>query len=72
MPLYEKIVRWVWRLFIGVVIAGLLFFIVVSVTAILRELEDPSSAVASEVLANNGEVLGRSLSKTASRCHTRN
>lgn len=61
MPVYEKIVRWAWRFFIGSIIAGLCFFIAVSVTAIpsFRELEDPSSAVASEVLAGNGEVLGR-------------
>jgi len=61
MPLYGRIIRWFWRLLIGSVIAGILFFISVSFMAIpsFRELEDPSSAVASEVLGNNGEVLGR-------------
>jgi penicillin-binding protein 1A len=60
-PQYEKIIRWTWRLLIGSVIVGILFFLTVSLVAIpsFRELEDPSSAVASEVLANNNEVLGR-------------
>ncbi|MBL7825971.1 MAG: penicillin-binding protein [Saprospiraceae bacterium] len=61
MPLYRKIMRWSWRLIIGGVAAMIILFLSINFTAIpsFRELEDPASAVASEVLANNGEVLGR-------------
>jgi penicillin-binding protein 1A len=61
MPLYEKIVRWAWRLLLGGMAAVAIFFLVINFTAIpsFRELEDPASAVASEVLAGNNEVLGR-------------
>jgi penicillin-binding protein 1A len=61
MPLYRSIIRWMWRILVGGAAAVMLFFMVVSLTAIpsFRELEDPASAVASEVLANNNEVLGR-------------
>ncbi len=61
MPLYEKIVRWTWRLLIGGMIAVAVLFVAMNFTAIpsFRELEDPASAVASEVLAGNNEVLGR-------------
>ena len=60
-PQYETIIRWTWRLLISGIIAGIAFFVAVSLIAIpsFRELEDPASAIASEVLANNGEVLGR-------------
>lgn len=61
MPLYEKIIRWSWRFFIGGMVISLAVLLFISLTAIppFRELEDPNSALASEVLANNGEVLGR-------------
>ncbi len=61
MPLYLKIVRWTWRLLIGGIVGVVVMFIAMNFTAIpsFRELEDPASAVASEVLAGNNEVLGR-------------
>lgn len=60
-PLYRTIIRWTWRLLIGGLAAILILFLSINFTAIpsFRELEDPSSALASEVLANNNEVLGR-------------
>ncbi|MBX2891680.1 MAG: transglycosylase domain-containing protein [Saprospiraceae bacterium] len=60
-PLYRSIVRWTWRLLAGSLLAVIILFLSISFSAIpsFRELEDPSSALASEVLANNGEVLGR-------------
>lgn len=61
MPLYRNIVRWGWRIFLGGTAAVALMFLIISMMAIpsFRELEDPSSAVASEVLGSNNEVLGR-------------
>lgn len=61
MPLYEKIVRWTWRLLTGGLLGVAILFVAMNFTAIpsFRELEDPASAVASEVLAGNSEVLGR-------------
>ncbi len=61
MPIYRKIVRWAWRLFLGAVFAIILTIAVISMVAIpsFQELENPRSALASEVLAENGEVLGR-------------
>ncbi len=61
MPLYRKIVRWTWRLLVGGTAAMILLFLSINFSAIpsFRELEDPASAVASEVIANNNEVLGR-------------
>ncbi len=60
-PIYRKIVRWTWRLVIGTFLGVVGFIIFVSLTAIpsFQELENPRSALASEVLAENGEVLGR-------------
>jgi penicillin-binding protein 1A len=60
-PLYASVMRWAWRLIAAGLIAALVIFLVINFTAIpsFRELEDPNSAVASEVLANNNEVLGR-------------
>jgi penicillin-binding protein 1A len=61
MPRYRWIIRWMWRLMFGAVAGVLFLFLFINFTAIpsFRELEDPSSALASEVLANNNEVLGR-------------
>ena len=61
MPLYRDVVRWIWRLLLGGIAAVLLLFLIISMMAIpsFRELEDPSSAVASEVLGSNNELLGR-------------
>ena len=60
-PLYQKIIWWAWRLLVGGMVALAALFLVISFTAIpsFRELEDPNSALASEVLAGNNEVLGR-------------
>lgn len=61
MPIYRKIMRWLWILTLGGFAAAILFLVVISLTAIpsFQELENPRSALASEVLAANGEVLGR-------------
>lgn len=61
MPLYEKIIRWTWRVLIGGMTMVALIFLAINFTAIpsFRELEDPKFALASEVLAKNKEVLGR-------------
>ena len=61
MPLYRDVVRWIWRILLGGIAAVLLLFLIISMMAIpsFRELEDPSSAVASEVLGSNNELLGR-------------
>jgi len=61
MPRYRLLVRWMWRLLGGGLAAMLFFFILINFTDIpsFRELEDPSSALASEVIANNNELLGR-------------
>lgn len=60
-PLYRTIIRWTWRLLVGGIVAVLILFLTINFSAIpsFRELEDPSQSLASEVLANNGEVLGR-------------
>ena len=60
-PVYQKIIRWSWRLLWGGIAALVIMFFVINFTAIpsFRELEDPNSALASEVLAGNNEVLGR-------------
>lgn len=60
-PLYRTIIRWTWRLMAAGMAAVAILFLSINFTAIpsFRELEDPSQSLASEVLANNGEVLGR-------------
>ncbi|MBP6826579.1 MAG: transglycosylase domain-containing protein, partial [Saprospiraceae bacterium] len=61
MPLYRSVIRWTWRLLIGGLVCIAILFLSINFTAIpsFRELEDPSSALASEVLGSNNEVLGR-------------
>ncbi len=61
MPAYRNIIRWFWRLSIFSVAAVLTIFLTIGLTAIpsFRELENPKSAQASEVLGFNLEVLGR-------------
>lgn len=61
MPLYRRIVRWSWRILASGLVLLLTLFLSINFTAIpsFRELEDPASAVASEVLASNNELLGR-------------
>lgn len=61
MPAYRRIIRWSWILLYAGVIGVAAMFLVINFTGIpsFRELEDPKSSLASEVLANNNEVLGR-------------
>lgn len=61
MPQYRRIIYWSWRILLGGLALIALMFLVISMVAIpsFRELEDPSSAVATEVLGSNNEVLGR-------------
>jgi penicillin-binding protein 1A len=61
MPIYKKLVRWTWGLLYATIFGIASLFIVINFTGIpsFRELEDPKSKLASEVLANNNEVLGR-------------
>jgi penicillin-binding protein 1A len=60
-PLYHQLIKWMWRgIYWGT--AGIVFlFVFINFTGIpsFRELEDPNSALASEVLAANGDLLGR-------------
>ncbi len=60
-PQYRRIVRWMWRLVYAGLIGVAAILIGINFMAIpsFRELEDPNSALASEVVAANGEVLGR-------------
>jgi penicillin-binding protein 1A len=60
-PLYQKIVRWMWIGVYSGITAIAVLFLTINFTGIpsFRELEDPQSSLASEVLANNGELLGR-------------
>ncbi|MEZ4918683.1 MAG: transglycosylase domain-containing protein [Saprospiraceae bacterium] len=61
LPVYRNIIRWTWMLLGFGLAAGILIVIIISLSAIpsFRELEDPKSAVASEVLAYDGTLLGR-------------
>lgn len=61
MSRYQLIIRWMWRILYGGLALGLLLLISINFMAIpsFRELEDPSTARASEVLANDNSVLGR-------------
>jgi len=58
---YERIIRWMWRLIAAGLVIMTIVFVSINFMAIpsFRELEDPNSALASEVLASNNEVLGR-------------
>jgi penicillin-binding protein 1A len=60
-PLYQKIVRWMWIGVYSSLTAIIVLFLTINFTGIpsFRELEDPQSSLASEVLANNGDLLGR-------------
>jgi len=61
MPIYRRIVRWMWWGMLGSFAAVVAILVFISLTAIpsFQELENPRSALASEVIAENGEVLGR-------------
>ncbi len=60
MPVYRKIIRWMWRLSIAMVVACVVVFVAISFAAIpsFRELENPNSALASEVLGAKDEQTG--------------
>ncbi len=61
LPFYHSLLRWMWRFLVLGLVSLLVLFLFINFTAIpsFRDLEDPHSALASEVLAINGEVLGR-------------
>lgn len=58
---YTAIVRMMWRLFYAGLAGTILIFVILSFSDLpdTEELENPHSELASEILANNGEVLGR-------------
>lgn len=60
-PIYRDIVRWLWRLTFGGMIALFLLFIILLFTNLpsVEQLENPKSELASEVLTDNGDVIGR-------------
>ncbi|MBI5915058.1 MAG: penicillin-binding protein [Bacteroidetes bacterium] len=60
LPLYHRIIRWMWRLVV-LGIGGLIFSLIVLSFSDLpdtEELENPKSELASEVIAADGSVLG--------------
>ena len=61
MSRYRLIIRWMWICFYAAIAAVSILFLSINFTAIpsFSELENPQSALASEVLANNNDVLGR-------------
>lgn len=58
---YARAVRWFWRLIIGGLVAVFALFLFINFSDIpsFRDLEDPASSQASEVLAANFQTLGR-------------
>ncbi|MBK7872119.1 MAG: transglycosylase domain-containing protein [Saprospiraceae bacterium] len=60
-PQYKEIVKWLWRLTFAGIIGTILLFIVLSFTNLpsVEQLENPKSELASQAIANNGEVFGR-------------
>jgi penicillin-binding protein 1A len=61
MPRYKLIIRWMWIGLFTTLTGIAVLFLGINFSAIpsFSELENPQSALASEVLANNNEVLGR-------------
>ena len=61
LPTHQKVVNWMWRLFIfGMVFVGGSLLAFSFYTPSFRELEDPTFNIASEVIADDGKtVLGR-------------
>jgi penicillin-binding protein 1A len=61
MPVYENIVKRLWRLTFGGIIGVILMFVFFSFQDLptFEELENPKSNLATEIYAANGEVLGR-------------
>ncbi|MEZ4985015.1 MAG: transglycosylase domain-containing protein [Saprospiraceae bacterium] len=60
-PRERQLVQWMWRLVLGGLGAVVLLFIVLSFTNLpsVAELENPKTNVASQVMAENGELLGK-------------
>lgn len=60
-PIYQRIVRWMWILLGLGVFSGVMVFVILSFGDLpdTKELENPTSILASEVFAEGGEVLGR-------------
>ena len=71
MPVYRKIVKWMWRLTIAGIIGTVLIFVFLSRQDLptFEELENPKSNLASEVYAANGEVLGPLLLRKSCTCY---
>ena len=61
IPVYRKIVKWLWRLTVAGVLSVILMFVFFSFQDLptFEELENPKSNLATEIYAVNGEVLGR-------------
>ena len=61
LPVYRKIVKWMWRLTIAGIVGVIVLFVFLANQDLptFEELENPKSNLASEVYAANGEVLGR-------------
>jgi penicillin-binding protein 1A len=58
---YRAIVKWMWRITLGIMALIPLTFIILSFTGLpsVQQLENPKSEEASQVFAANGEVIGR-------------
>jgi len=58
---YATIVKWMWRGVAAAILGVILVFLVLSFTDLpsVKELENPKSELASQIFANNGDVLGR-------------
>ncbi|MFZ4427028.1 MAG: transglycosylase domain-containing protein [Saprospiraceae bacterium] len=60
-PAHVETIRWLWKFLLGGIVFIIVLFIGLSFTNLpsVKELENPRSELATEVYANNGEVLGR-------------
>lgn len=60
-PRHKKVVTWMWRLLLGGILAIFLLFLGLSFTNLpsVAELENPETNVASQVFAENGDILGK-------------
>ncbi len=58
---HKKIVKWMWRLFLGGILFTIVFFIGLSFSDLpsIEELENPKSNEASQVMGYDGTVLGK-------------
>ncbi|MBR9919902.1 MAG: peptidoglycan glycosyltransferase [Bacteroidetes bacterium] len=61
MPIYKKIVRYMWIALGAALVGGILVFLILSFSDLpdTQELENPRSELATEIYASNGDVLGR-------------